>query len=393
MEHLVALSFEHRIGNQVDGIYPPLPNKEYIKSWNQGLPFIGIPDKAHGACSSFIHFTLPNPEHPTGQSYGIAAYRSFETNQLKTQDPAYVRGHVQRSLLVISKIPLFGELEAKLKQLLFDNFDNLVPSLEKMWNELQQVVTSPVRFSGISYPSLFQNLQTEVLTAIKALVLGHRILIFADNSELVSKMVTAIGSLLPGYIYNEDYPYKFFGTDYAFAPYVPLQFTEVLNHSKSHSKIMGTCSELFMDQKIVNYDLLIDCRKIPAAITGGDILKICRPTSVELKWMNELLEQMKLNWTKTETAEWVREMFQKWMNTLFYTIISTRHLSLVPEYIWPYLDWLKPYDVFGEQFIQELLKLENTKEILRKRDLEAFKQIDETLVPAKRLSIKSLKFW
>lgn len=395
MEHLVALSFEHRIGNQVDGIYPPLPDKEYIKSWNQGLPFIGIPDKAHGACSSIIHFTLPNPDNATGLSYGIAAYRSFEVSELKKADPSYVRGHVQRSLLVISKIPLFGELEQPLKKLLYENFDNLVPSLETMWHELEKCAESPVEFSGISYPSLFQNLQTEVLTAIKALVLGHRILIFADNSELVSKMVTGIGSLLPGFTYSEKtkYPYKFFGNDYSFAPYVPLQFTEVLNNSKCHSKIMGTCSELFMDQKIVDYDILIDCRKIPALVTGDETLKLCKPTPVEIKWMNGVLDEMKVNWQKPENPAWVREMFRKWCNTLFQTLISTRHLEIIPEYIWPYLDWSKAYDVFGESFITDLLKKEGTKEILRKRDRSFFNEVDATLVPPKKFSAKSLKFW
>ena len=129
MEHIVALSFEHRIGNQVDGIYPPLPqDKEYIKQWNQGLPFIGIPDKAHGACSSIIHFTLPNPDTKSGHAYGIAAYRSIEVSDLKNDDPSFVRGHVQRALMVISKVPLFGELEQKLKTLLYENFENLTPS-------------------------------------------------------------------------------------------------------------------------------------------------------------------------------------------------------------------------------------------------------------------------
>jgi hypothetical protein len=333
----------------------------------------------------------------TQQDYRTALQRivALKFRILKKNDPSYVRGHVQRSLLVISKTPLFGELEQPLKKLLYENFDNLVPSLETMWNELEECAKEPVQYSGISYSSLFQNLQIEVLTAIKAIVLGHRILIFADNSELVSKMVTGIGSLLPGFTYSETskYPYKFFGSDYSFAPYVPLQFTEVLNQSKCHSKIMGTCSELFMDQKIVDYDVLIDCRKIPALVTGEATLKFCRPTSVEIKWMNIILEEMKISWHKPENPAWVREMFMKWFNTLFQTLISTRHLGIVPEYIWPYLDWNKPYDVFWETFITELLKKENTKEILRARDHEAFKEIDETLVPPKKFSAKSLKFW
>jgi len=390
MKHLVCLSFEHRVGNQIDAVYPPFSDRPHINYWNQGLPFVGIPDKAHGACSSVIQFTLPNGDLETGHSYGIAAYRSIETSSLQKTDPSYIRGHVQRSLCVISDIPLFGELEAPLKTLLYDRFDSLVDSIQEMYQLLFQLTTKPSPFSGVSYNSLFQNLQYEVLTVAKALFMNHSVLIFAENSELVSKMVIALGSLLPGFIYNESYPLKFLGKSYSFAPYVPLQFTETLNSSSSHSKLMGTCSELFMDRKVVDYDILIDCRSVPA-IVKGKRLNYSRITDIEYDWMKGILKEMKLNWQKPQIGDWIREQFLKWSNSLLTSLGNTRNIHIVPEFIWPYLDWKKSYDVFGEEFVLELINNPCVHLFIKEYVDCSLKPIDESLSPKKNQI--SLKFW
>ena len=228
MEHIVALSFEHRIGNKIDGVYPEFPDLPHISEWNLGIPFIGIPDKAHDACSSIIQFTLPDPTSERGFVYGLAVYRAIEASEL-TKDPSIIRNQVQKSLCVISKVPLYGELEKPLKSELYNNFENLVEKLPTIFDNLKNKIENRKEFSGISYATLFQALGVNVLTIIKALVMQKRILIFADNSEMVSKMTMAIGSLLPGYLGDEDSKVRFLGKNektYCFAPYVPLQFTD-----------------------------------------------------------------------------------------------------------------------------------------------------------------------
>lgn len=379
MLHLVALSFEHRRGNQIDKVYPEFPDEPHIADWHQGLPFIAIPDKAHGACSSTIQFTLPHPDMRNFCVYGLAAFRAIEASELAS-DPAYVRNHVQKSLCVISKVPLFGELEQRLKKAIYDNFDCLVDKVEDIFNQLKEACDhQTVPFSGISYPSLFQSLQLNVLTLVKAIMARHKILIFADNSELVSKMVCAIASLLPGFIYESDeYPFKFFESDkYCFAPYVPLQFTETLNNAHSMSSLMGTCSELFMDQKIVDYDILVDCRTVPAVVKGGILndLKL-RPTEVE--FMTKLLQYLRLNWNKDEAPEYIRVEFRKYIDSVFMSLLRMRHIKLVKEFVWPYLDWSKPH-MFGEKFISELISNRDVVEIIKSRKEEDFQPVEDQL--------------
>lgn len=384
MEHIIALSFEHRIGNKIDRVYPPFPDLPHISDWNYGIPFIGIPDKAHDACSSIIQFTLPDPTSDTGFSYGIAAYRSVEASEL-SKDPSIIRNHVQKSLCVISKVPLFGELEKPLKSELYNNFESLVENLPAIYDSLQAKVQNRKEFSGISYATLFQALGVNVLTVIKALVMQKRVLIFADNSEMVSKMAMAIGSLLPGYMSTNDFPFQFLGKKehiYCFAPYVPLQFTETLNNKNIKSALMGTCSELFMVQKIVDYDLLVNARTLPATLTGEK--RVFEPTLNETKWMQNVLQEMKKNWEKEETSAWLRDQFTIWFNTLITSILNVRHISNgIPSFARIYLDWELPNEFFGDKFILELLQNSDIDKIIKDNNREAFSKIDQSLLVKK----------
>ena len=379
MLHVVALSFEHRRGNQIDRVFPPFPDEPYVSDWNQGLPFIAIPDKAHGACSSTIQFTLPHPAMRNCCVYGLAAFRSIDSSELAEGDK-YIRNQVQKSLCVISRVPLFGELEKLLKTTIYDNFDCLAEKLEEIHAFLKTACESEaVPFSGISYPSLFSSLQNNVLVLVKAIIARHKILIFADNSELVSKMVCAVASLLPGFIYEEPrYPFTFLESSaYCFSPYVPLQFTETLNNARSQSSLMGTCSELFMDQKIVDYEILVDCRKATATVKGKvlDALKL-RPGEVE--FMQSLLKYLTLNWEKEEAPQYIRDQFKRYIDSLFVSMLRVRHVKAVKAFVWPYLDWSRPR-AFGDKFIDELLSDSNVIRLLKESSDTDFGEIDEKL--------------
>jgi hypothetical protein len=120
MLHVVALSFVHDHGNKIDIAHPPFPDEPHIADWVRGLPYIALSDKTHNACALKIQFTLPHPGERNHCVYGLAAYRSIATSELREND-AYTQNYVQRSLCVISRVPLFGELETHLKNALSDN--------------------------------------------------------------------------------------------------------------------------------------------------------------------------------------------------------------------------------------------------------------------------------
>ena len=397
MQHIVALSFEHRNGNQIDKIYPPFPETSDCSEWEKILPFIAIPDKAHGACSSVIQFTLPDTDNVNGIRFGLAAYRSIETSELQKTNPAYIRDHVQRSLCVISSVPLFGELEKPLKQALYDNFDSLTDNLETIYNDLSSKCASPVPFSGISYASFFQSCRMNILPLVRALFLQRKILIFADNSELCSKMCVALASLLPDFLYPDSnspntFPIKFLeGGEhkFAFAPYVPLLLTETLNNHGAQSALMGTCSELFLENNssCVKYDILVDCRTLPATITFGNISKIVELSKNESEWMNNVLKYMTQHWAEESSGQWVRNEFRKWANSMLVSILRVRHLKEVPKFTRMYLDWEKT-EVFGDTFMKLIRKRDEIDDIIQNKSVEDIGEFDENLLVLKKSFMK-----
>jgi hypothetical protein len=196
-------------------------------------------------------------------------------------------------------------------------------------------------------------------------------------------MVCAVASLLPGFIYEINYPFQFLESDsYSFSPYVPLQFTETLNSRKVGGKLMGTCSELFVVQKVVNYDILVDCRKLPALVKG-DCLKDLKLGQAEKAFMRDLLAYLKENWTKPEAPEWVRNEFRKYIDSIFVSILRVRHIKLVQRFVWEYLDW-EGTDVFGEEFIQTLIQNKAVLELVRRHTEAALLPFDERFFVKKK---------
>jgi hypothetical protein len=376
MLHVVALSFDHRTGNQIDAVFPPFPEDPSIVPWAHALPFIAIPDKAHDACSSLIQFTLPYSTAENHCVYGLAAYRAIEASEL-APNAQYSRNFVQKALSVISRVPLFGELELRLKEALYENFDSLPTKIESLFGRFVELCNQQtVPFSGISYPSLFQSLQNNVLVLVKAILRHHSVLIFAMNSELVSKMVCAVVSLLPGFIYNTPYPFRFLNSGrYSFAPYVPLQFAETLRTGPRGHKLMGTCSELFLDTEVVEYDVLVDCRTLPATV-HGQVLGECKLTQAEVAFMHDLLLYLRQNWATPEAPGRIRDEFLKYINAVFVSLLRVRHIKLVPPFAWKYLDW-EATAVFGEKFIRGLVKDTEVQELVRACEESALEPVDE----------------
>jgi hypothetical protein len=375
MLHVLALSFDHRTGNQIDSVFPPFPEDPCITPWIHALPFIAIPDKAHEACSSLIQFTLPYSTASNHCVYGLAAFRAIEASEL-SPNTQYIRNFVQKALAVISRVPLFGELETRLKESIYQHFDSLPTKLESLFESFVKLCNEQtIPFSGISYPSLFQSLQQNVLVLVKAILRHHSILIFAQNSELVSKMVCAVVSLLPGFIYSTPYPFRFLDSGgYSFSPYVPLQFAETLNSGKRGYKLMGTCSELFIGRKVVGYDILLDCRTLPATVQGV-VLSELRLTSLENGFIQQLLQYLKENWTQPEAAEKIRENFLKYINLVFVSLLKVRHIKLIPPFTWKYLDW-EATAVFGEKFIEGLVNDSAVQELIKTCEESALEPVD-----------------
>ncbi|KAH0786019.1 late secretory pathway protein AVL9 [Histomonas meleagridis] len=387
MLYVVSLVFKHREGNSIEASYPPFPDAQYIEDWNQGLPFIAIPDKAHDSEKTSLEFTLPDPTQPSGFIFGIATYLSIESSKLEKfkDDPNITRNHVQKSLCVLSKVrPPTDKILPKLVESLKDNFENLSQILEPLYNEFTETFSQGLsRFAGISYSALIPSLKTSLLSLIKAVMTGSRILFFANHSEDVTKLVYAFASLLPGFLYSDDnYPFKFldYGKSiYSFSPYVPLQFSDLLNNSEAKSLVMGTCNDLFLIQPIIKYDILVDSRTCPATITG----KLPPLKEGEVKFINSLIEG-------NLEDEMFRSRTRYWFDSLFGAIMRIRNIKEVPYYVWELLD-LDVVNSFGKEFVSNMLRNQNVIEIVQKCDFKEFSNLEEQILKKQKKHVFNLE--
>uniref|UniRef100_A0A674AM07 AVL9 homolog (S. cerevisiase) n=1 Tax=Salmo trutta TaxID=8032 RepID=A0A674AM07_SALTR len=119
--HIVVVGFHHKKGCQVEYSYPPLIPEEGHDSNNlpeewKYLPFLALPDGAHNYQEDTVFFHLPPL---TGADmkcvYGVSCYRQIEAKSLKVRLADVTRETVQKSVCVLSRVPLYGLLQAKLQ--------------------------------------------------------------------------------------------------------------------------------------------------------------------------------------------------------------------------------------------------------------------------------------
>lgn len=106
-------------GCQIDYCYPPMndddldndrsPTNKLPSIWKT-LPSIALPDGSHNYDRDTIYFHLPHPKNTQKTIFGISCYRQISAEKLKEKDEDVTRGTVQKSVVVLSELPLYGEL-------------------------------------------------------------------------------------------------------------------------------------------------------------------------------------------------------------------------------------------------------------------------------------------
>ncbi|XP_052245528.1 late secretory pathway protein AVL9 homolog [Dreissena polymorpha] len=218
--HIVVIGFHHKKGCQVDYAFPPLvpggtvDSHETPAEWKH-LPSLAIPDGAHNYTQDSIYFHLPGLDDRHRTVYGVACYRQIETKDLKIKTDDITRSTVQKSVCVLSNLPLYGLIEAKLElithayfleldfrqvSLLEDTYNNLNASLrESLLDGGSQV------FLGMNIKELVQTYRHRVMTLFKLVLLDekgfvHWVLFTGSPVERLANTMLTILSLYPGMI-------------------------------------------------------------------------------------------------------------------------------------------------------------------------------------------------
>uniref|UniRef100_A0A452ER26 AVL9 cell migration associated n=1 Tax=Capra hircus TaxID=9925 RepID=A0A452ER26_CAPHI len=209
--HIVVVGFHHKKGCQVEFSYPPLipgdghDSHSLPEEWKY-LPFLALPDGAHNYQEDTVFFHLP-PRNGNGATiYGISCYRQIEAKALKVRQADITRETVQKSVCVLSKLPLYGLLQAKLQLITHAYFEEKDFSQISILKELYEHMNSSLGGTSLEGSqvylgkSLFLQVRRNVLILFKLILLEKKVLFYISPvNKLVGALMTVL-SLFPGMI-------------------------------------------------------------------------------------------------------------------------------------------------------------------------------------------------
>ena len=205
--HIIVVGFHHKKGCQVEFCYPPFNDGDDLNcpvlpdEW-KCLPSLALPDGAHNFDEDTIYFHLPPRSHFSIQStvYGVSCYRQIAASLLKRKDSDVTRETVQKSVVALSQLPIYGILHAKLKmitQAYFEEKDfaksDILKELFIHMNMQASSFDDSKRYFGLTPRSLVMKFQHKIMVLFKLILLERRVLFYTSPVE---KLVGGIMSLL-----------------------------------------------------------------------------------------------------------------------------------------------------------------------------------------------------
>lgn len=212
--HIAVVGFHHKKGCQVEFSYPPLipgeghDSHSLPEEWKY-LPFLALPDGAHNYQEDTVFFHLPPRSEDRGTVYGVSCYRQIEAKALKVRQADITRETVQKSVCVLSQLPLYGLLQAKLQLITHAYFEEKDFSQISILKELYEHMNSSLGGSplegsqvylGLSPRDLVLQFRHKVLILFKLILLEKKVLFYISPvNRLVGALMTVL-SLFPGMI-------------------------------------------------------------------------------------------------------------------------------------------------------------------------------------------------
>ncbi|TKC52921.1 hypothetical protein EI555_009096 [Monodon monoceros] len=188
MGKMKAIYVEDPQTRHVEFSYPPLipgdghDSHTLPEEWKY-LPFLALPDGAHNYQEDTVFFHLP-PRNGNGATvYGISCYRQIEAKALKVRQADITRETVQKSVCVLSKLPLYGLLQAKLQLITHAYFEEKDFSQISILKELYEHMNSSLGgtslegsqvYLGLSPRDLVLHFRHKVLILFKLILLEKK---------------------------------------------------------------------------------------------------------------------------------------------------------------------------------------------------------------------------
>ncbi|XP_053987688.1 late secretory pathway protein AVL9 homolog [Hylaeus volcanicus] len=209
--HVIVVGFHHKKGCQVEYSFPPLvpgaPN-ECPLGWKY-LPTLALPDGSHNYDEDTVYFHLPSLNDIKRTIYGISCFRQIPVEKLKNRTSDITRGTVQKSVCVLSTLPLYGHIQVKMALITHAYFDegdfSKVSLLEDTYHHLNSCMSSesqipPQVFVGLSARDFILQFRHKVLLLFKLLLLEKKIVFYQSPVQPLCAAILTLLSLYPGMI-------------------------------------------------------------------------------------------------------------------------------------------------------------------------------------------------
>lgn len=216
--HVLVVGFHHKKGCQVEYAYPPFiedttgVSTECPAAWKH-LPYLALPDGSHNFDEDTAYFHLPSQQDPNKTIYGISCYRQIPLEKIINRTPDMTRSTIQKSVCVLSTLPLYGHIQVKMSlithayfeegdfskiSLLHDTYHHLNACLSSIDN----ISTSPHLFVGLSAVELVTRFRHKILLLFKLMLLENKVLFFYSPVRPLCSTILTLLSLHPGLIEN-----------------------------------------------------------------------------------------------------------------------------------------------------------------------------------------------
>ncbi|PAV83047.1 hypothetical protein WR25_02581 [Diploscapter pachys] len=207
--HVVVVGFHHKKGCQVEYSYPQLTGSGeggLPDAWTN-LPSLAMPDGAHNTEDDIIYFVLPANDDSNSTVFGISCYRQIAADKLLSKSEDVTRSTVQKSVCVLSRVPLYGVLKAKLQlitQAYFNERDFAkVEVLSQMYDNLcdmfsgEDLVDGQAASMDISVQDFFLRFRHKALLLFKLILLEKKILFYISPAQFLGDTMVSLVSLYP----------------------------------------------------------------------------------------------------------------------------------------------------------------------------------------------------
>ncbi|XP_050304627.1 late secretory pathway protein AVL9 homolog [Anthonomus grandis grandis] len=208
--YVLVIGFHHKKGCQVEYSFPPLvpgaPN-ECPAGWKY-LPTLALPDGSHNFEEDTVFFHLPSLTNPNHTVFGISCFRQIPVDKLKNKTSDITRTTVQKSVCVLSRIPLYGQIQVKMALITHAYFKegdfSKVSILEDTFHHLNAVLgqadIKQQTYVGLSTRDFILQWKHKAVLLFKLLLLEKRVIFFKSPVLPLCSTILTLVSLFPDMI-------------------------------------------------------------------------------------------------------------------------------------------------------------------------------------------------